>query len=206
MPTVHRHPAPVLRCLAAVTLAWVGHGSALAAASPVNLALTGTASQSSTYPGGDAWKAIDGNRDTRWGMGSVQHTGASPGEWWAVALAQPAWIGELLVFNGDAYSWGDRINGFRVDLYSGSQVAWTSGNVAVFVPDVTAPNVSGMRFTLPTATWGDRVQVTKTATNYLHMAEVEVWSATPVPEPQTWALMAGGLAGLATLARRRAAR
>ena len=41
----------------------------------------------------------------------------------------------------------------------------------------------------------------------LQVAEVQVFGqVAAVPKPQTWALMAGGLAGLAGLARRRAAR
>jgi uncharacterized repeat protein (TIGR01451 family) len=43
----------------------------------VNLALSGTATLSSTYPGGQASKAIDGNIDSNWSAGSVAHSGGS---------------------------------------------------------------------------------------------------------------------------------
>jgi hypothetical protein len=56
-----------------------------------NLALAGTATQSTTAFGGDASRAIDGNTDGRYSKGSVTHSGGhgdgDPEAWWQVKLA-----------------------------------------------------------------------------------------------------------------------
>ena len=55
--TSHR-PTGVAASLASAVLALSVLGTMQAASAATNLALTGTASQSSTYPSGDAWQAI----------------------------------------------------------------------------------------------------------------------------------------------------
>ncbi|MCA9682316.1 MAG: discoidin domain-containing protein [Myxococcales bacterium] len=65
---------------------------------PVNLALGGTASQSSTAYGGSASRAIDGNTDGNWFAGSVNHTAGGP-SWWQVDLGSVEPVGEVVVYN-----------------------------------------------------------------------------------------------------------
>jgi hypothetical protein len=68
-----------------------------------NLALTGIATQSSTWHGALASRAIDGNTHGYFSHGSVSHTaghGATdPEPWWQVKLTEPDEIGTIKVFN-----------------------------------------------------------------------------------------------------------
>ena len=61
----------------------------------VNLALGKYARQSSTYPGGDAVRAIDGNTDGNFYDGSVALTYNDPHSWWEVDLGQVRQIGRI---------------------------------------------------------------------------------------------------------------
>eukprot|EP00753_Platysulcus_tardus_P015555 PLAT5078.1.p1 GENE.PLAT5078.1~~PLAT5078.1.p1 ORF type:complete len:632 (-),score=203.59 PLAT5078.1:142-2037(-) len=67
-----------------------------------NLALAGTASQSSTYDSSAAALAIDGNRNPLWAEGSVAMTGghgSSDGEaWWQVDLGSSQAVGSVLLW------------------------------------------------------------------------------------------------------------
>ncbi len=59
----------------------------------LNWARGGVATQSGTYPGGDAAKAIDGNYSGWWTDGSITHTADSPfGEdtWFERRRPQPS--------------------------------------------------------------------------------------------------------------------
>ena len=76
------------------------NGTGLGAGGPVgpasNLALTGTATQSSTGNGRTADRTIDGNANTALAGNSVTETGAADGSpWWKVELAQQSQIDEI---------------------------------------------------------------------------------------------------------------
>jgi len=64
-----------------------------------NLALQGTASQSSTDFSGVASRAIDGDTNGRYNDGSVTHTKYSFRPWWEVKLPQNSRIDEITLFN-----------------------------------------------------------------------------------------------------------
>jgi len=67
-----------------------------------NLALAGSASQSSTWSGlssATADKAIDGNTDGKLENGSVTHTDVSVNPWWQVDLGATHSISAIQVFN-----------------------------------------------------------------------------------------------------------
>lgn len=179
--------------------------AALAAATSVhavsmtNVAIGGTASQSTTDYGGPAERAIDGNTSGDWGTGSVSHTAYESNAWWQVALAGSHNVGSIVVFNRTDCC-AERLSPFTVTLFNGAAAAWSSsGNQ--FVADVTGPAIAGMTFALPGVV-GDRVRVTLDSANWLHLAEVQVMAA-PVPEPTTWALALAGLGVVGTAARRR---
>ena len=65
-----------------------------------NLALGGTATLSSTYPAGDAFKAIDGNNDPNWSAGSIAHSNCStPTDWLTIDLGAIELIDEINIWN-----------------------------------------------------------------------------------------------------------
>jgi len=65
-----------------------------------NLALNGSASQSSTEYGGVASRANDGNTDGNWGGSSVTHTAESEEKpWWKVDLGADAIIERIVIWN-----------------------------------------------------------------------------------------------------------
>ncbi len=88
----------------------------------VNLALAGTATQSSTRLGSEAGRAIDGNTDGDWAQRSVTHTelgDAAP--WWQVDLGGTHALSRIILWNRtDCCS--DRLSNFRVSVLDVSQV------------------------------------------------------------------------------------
>jgi hypothetical protein len=173
-------------------------GTMQAASAATNLALTGTASQSSTYPSGEAWQAIDGNTNSAWFDGSVAHSGQQDNPWWQVRLAEDAAIDSVVLWNRtDCCS--ERLSNVWLTLWQDNQQV-----ASQWIADAPAPTAS-YAFSSVLA---DTVRLDRIVSNDdLQVAEVQVFGqVAAVPKPQTWALMAGGLAGLAGLARRRAAR
>ena len=51
-----------------------------------NIAARKTTAQSSTYPGGQSQKAVDGNSDTEFNNGHCSHTNNDNPSWWRVDL------------------------------------------------------------------------------------------------------------------------
>ena len=68
-------------------------------AADVNVAPLGTASQSSTRPGGDASKAIDRDTNGAWNHGSIAHTKKDTKyEWWLLDLGSVQTINTIKIF------------------------------------------------------------------------------------------------------------
>jgi hypothetical protein len=84
-----------------------------------NVALKGTAKQSSTDFGGDAKRAIDGNTNGDYNANSVCHTGLEDNPWWEVNLGQEMPVEKVVLWNrtdgGDGIS--SRMKGYRLVLY-----------------------------------------------------------------------------------------
>lgn len=198
MPATSHRPTGVAASLASTVLALSVLGTMQAASAATNLALTGTASQSSTYPSGEAWQAIDGNTNSAWFDGSVAHSGQQDNPWWQVRLAEDAAIDSVVLWNRpDCCS--ERLSNVWLTLWQDNQQV-----ASQWIADAPAPTAS-YAFSSVLA---DTVRLDRIVSNDdLQVAEVQVFGqVAAVPKPQTWALMAGGLAGLAGLARRRAAR
>ncbi|KAM9450169.1 fucolectin-like [Clarias gariepinus] len=82
---------------------------------PVDLALGGTATQSSTLYNYYPSKAIDGNTASSVGSGSCSHTNRDYGPWWRVDLLAEYVIGTVVITNrGDCCS--QRINGAEIHI------------------------------------------------------------------------------------------
>lgn len=156
-----------------------------------NVAPAGIASQISTDYGGVASRAIDGDTQGFYWANSVTSTAFEVQPWWQVVLAVPVPVEQVVVWNRtDCCS--ERLSDYTVSLwFQGEQVdsrffAGTSPVSASFsFADVVA----------------DTVRIQLSGSNWLSLAEVQVFTS-PVPEPQGWVLMLGGV-GLIGLALRR---
>jgi hypothetical protein len=84
-----------------------------------NVALHGTAKQSSTDFGGDAKRAIDGNTNGDYNANSVCHTGLEDNPWWEVNLGQEMPVEKIVLWNRTDGGEGilSRMKGYRLVLY-----------------------------------------------------------------------------------------
>jgi hypothetical protein len=131
-----------------------------------NLALGKTASQSSTLePQANASRAVDGNIDGAYGGQSLTHTNNDFRAWWQVDLQSSQLIGNVVLFNRtDCCS--DRLSNFKL-MVSNDGSSWAS-----FPYPGAAP--AQVTFTLNTTARYLRVQLN--GTNFLSLAEVQVFS------------------------------
>lgn len=151
---------------------------AAAAAQVTNIAPGGTASQSSNWvPETPASDAIDGNTNTDYFAGSMQHTDNDLDAWWRVDFDSSQEMFEIRLHNrSDCGFCAARLSNFRVSVFE--------GGVEVFGEDayVGAGSVPGggvHTVVLPAGTSGDAVQVqflgfNNSGNGYLHMSEVEI--------------------------------
>lgn len=78
-------------------------------------AKSANARQSSTYPGGEAKKAVDGNTEQVFSKGSVSHTNEQANPWFVVDLGEAKEIATIKLFNrGDCC--GDRLQDAIVEV------------------------------------------------------------------------------------------
>ena len=170
----------------------IGHYQVFAT---TNLALSGIATQSSTGYW-DWWatpdRAIDGNTDGDYWNGSVSHTDYDFHAWWQVDLNNMYPLESIVLWNRTD-GCGDRLTNFNVSVLDKSlsqvwsQNYYTSGGT--FLPSMT--------INLPINTYGQIVKVQLNGTNYLQLAEVQVYGdQIPIPEPSTFFMLGMGLFGL----------
>lgn len=170
----------------------------VANAADTNLALDGTASQSSTGYEGYAWFGNDGNTSGQygWGAGSVTHTSGNEAGWWQVDLGKNYDIDFITLWNRTDCC-GERLNNFKVSvLDANNSVVWSVDQQTTFSPSRT--------YTLPDHTVGQKVKVALNSNGYLQLAEVQVFGH-PTPEPATMLLLGSGLTGLVAARRKKKA-
>jgi hypothetical protein len=97
----------------------------------VNVAITGTATQSSTDSGGVASRAIDGNTNGNWAGASVTHTGTGGAQWWQVDLGSAKAIDLIRVWNRTDCC-GERLAGYTVEILdSAGKRVWADRNNSI---------------------------------------------------------------------------
>jgi len=147
---------------------------------PTNLAQGKFASQSSTFPGyasAGASSAVDGNTDGNFFDGSVTATNAGQNAWWQVDLGASAAVSSVAVWNRTDCC-GTRLNDFWVfvsdtPFLATDTPATLQNRPATFSSHQTsAPNPST---TIAAGAQGRYVRVQLTGTNYLSLAEVQVF-------------------------------
>lgn len=149
-------------------------------AEQINLTLSGEAIQSSTdtWYGitGSASRAIDGNTNGDWRNGSVTHTYKENQPWWRVDLTNTCEISSIILWNRTD-SCSDRLTNFNVSIFDESMQTVYSENFyesgGTFLPN--------LEITIPKNTNGKYVRVQLNGSNYLSLAEVQVFG--PGSEP-----------------------
>jgi len=166
----------LLMSLVAAVLVPAG-ASYAAPPTPVNLAYGTEPTQSSTYQGGLASRAVDGNDHGVFSRGSVSHTGRDTGAWWEVDLGESAEITEVVLWNRTDCC-GDRLSDFHV-LVSDEPFASTDldGTIAqAGVGDYPFPGTAGTETRISIDRSARYVRIQLEGRDYLHLAEVEVLS------------------------------
>jgi len=165
---------------------------------PVNLALQKAAAQSSTLNhtgmAVDA-RAVDGNTDGDYFHASVSHTNSEPQAWWQLDLGQVYSLEQIRVWNRTDCC-GTRLSNFYIFL-SDLPFASYDLNTTINQAGVSSYHVAGAApaaLTQAVNRTGRFVRVQLVGTNYLSLAEVEVWGVPGRGVPTqnvTWTNMAG---------------
>lgn len=146
-------------------------------AQDVNVALGGTASQSSFAGFGEQpGYAIDGNRDGYWWHGSTTCTSNLPGSWWQVVLTAPTIVNEVVIVNR-ADCCPTRLANFQVQVSNGATAVFTQ---SFLTTGGHVPAGGILRVQIPGAgVTADRVRISTLGVNaegghMLQFSEVEV--------------------------------
>ncbi len=131
-----------------------------------NIALGKTAEQYDTAYNGAASRAVDGNTSGIWGHGSITHTSRVSKSWWQVLLGKEYAVGDIVIWNRTNCC-SSRLSNFDVILYDndGKQVA------SYYVANTPSPSVT----ISADGAVASRVRVQLRGTNYLSLAEVQVF-------------------------------
>jgi putative heme-binding domain-containing protein len=87
-----------------------------------NVARAGKAKQKNTAYGGDASRAIDGNKSTTYGDGGQTHTEENTANpWWEVDLGEEHPIDSIAVYNRADGDLGNRLQGFTLKVLDGAR-------------------------------------------------------------------------------------
>jgi len=145
-----------------------------------NLALGKSATQSSTFPGAPtavASAAVDGNTDGNFFDGSVTATDLQTNPWWQVDLGASATVNSVAVWNrtdccstrlGDYWIFISDTPFLATDTPATLQ--FRSGTFAVHQTAVPSPSAM-----IPTGARGRYVRIQLSGTDYLSLAEVQVF-------------------------------
>ena len=139
---------------------------------PMNLAINGNATQSSTASGGDPRRAIDNVTNGHYfNSASVSHTADMPNSYWQVRLDSSATFTRIVLFNRSDCC-ADRLSNFRLSVLDGDK--------EVFGLDFDGAVGREQAVPLPANTRGQTVRVQLKGVNregngILSLAEVQVF-------------------------------
>lgn len=156
------------------------HVSVAWAYEPVNWALKANgsaATQSTTYGGLDAERAIDGNTDGTPSADTMAHTNNHQDSWWQVDFGQDRPVNRVVLFNrNDAIQNKERLSNYRISVLdaAGSVLAWQDFHTA------TGYVMGSEAWDLPQAFNARKVMVRFNGWNlkgngYLCLAEVQAY-------------------------------
>lgn len=165
---------------AVATILWANVSQAAPVAQTAsNLAQGKTATQSSTLaPEYVASRAVDGNTDGNNLSKSINHTNYEVNPWWQVDLGSATAIESITLWNRTDCC-GDRLTNFFVFVANYDMTGKSFGDLVVdstvwrYSLGTTAPTT----LNIPANTTGRYVRVQLAGTNYLHVAEVQVFGA-----------------------------
>ena len=150
----------------------------------INLAQGRTASQSNDYLSSSvAGKALDGNINGDPAAASVSCTGLDEYAWWQVDLGGAQQIDGVQIWNRTDGT-GDRLSDFYV-FVSEEPFPDEPPSVLAADPDIWhhyKAGAAGRTTTIPVGEHGRYLRVQLTGTNYLSMAEVQVWGTPGKPD------------------------
>lgn len=143
-----------------------------------NLALGKIANQSSIGYNGDPRRAVDGNTDGNFNSNSVTHTNNAPQQWWQVDLGRSQKIDRIRIWNRTDCC-GQRLSNFYVLV---SDNPFRSGNLR---PSLNQADIwkyynqgtAGVSTEIEVNTFGRYVRIQLAGSDYLSLAEVEVFGA-----------------------------
>src|SRR6185369_10100440 len=145
-----------------------------------NLALGKSATQSSTFSGSVAGRAVDGNTNGNWSAGSVTHTNSDAQAWWQVDLGSIQSISSIKLWNRTDCC-GDRLSNFHI-FVSNAPFASTDLNTTLTQPGVSdyfTAGQAGSSYLQQIHRTGRYLRVQLAGTNHLQLAEVEVFRDSP---------------------------
>ncbi len=123
-----------------------------------NVALKGKATQSSTYPNGDASHAIDGKTTGVYDKNSTTHTNVTDSPWWEVDLGTSQEIDQVIFWNRTDNNLQSRLDGVRVVLLDDKRQEVFAETVAKAPKAEKAINISGSSPIKFTAAFADYEQ------------------------------------------------
>jgi len=146
-----------------------------------NLALSGTATQSSTDFGGDPARAIDGDTNGAYAGQSVTHTANEPNPWWQVDLGKEHSIGDIEVYGRTDECCKARLSHFTINVINSNNVVNYSKTYNSYPDPSVLMNAGGAQ--------GKIIQIQLNDTSALSLAEVKVFafadSATNIDQDKT---------------------
>ncbi|MFK7979766.1 MAG: T9SS type A sorting domain-containing protein, partial [Saprospiraceae bacterium] len=145
-----------------------------------NVALGGTATQSSSAFGGVATRANDNNTSGLWGSASITHTSEEQDPWWELNLGSIQNIGSIILFNRTDCC-PDRLSNFYLLVsevpFDSTDLTTTlnqTGITSYFIADAPNPSTS-----ISINTTGQYIRVQIDGINNLSIAEVQVIATCP---------------------------